>query len=73
MFSSSIDSSEGTKSKAAIKEMIKEILENHEGPKALSDQKIANALNEKGVSIARRTVTKYRKELNIDSTYIRGN
>jgi len=73
MFSSSIDSAEGTKSKAAIKEMIKEILENHEGPKALSDQKIANALNEKGVSIARRTVTKYRKELNIDSTYIRGN
>lgn len=73
LFSSSMDSSEGVTSKTAIKEMIKEIIDNNEGTKALSDQKIANALNEKGISIARRTVTKYRKELNIDSTYIRGN
>jgi RNA polymerase sigma-54 factor len=73
LFSSAMESSSGATSKTAIKEMIKEILLNHEGPKALSDQKIANALNEKGISIARRTVTKYRKELNIDSTYIRGN
>lgn len=73
LFSSSMESSDGTTSKTAIKETIKEILDNHEGPKALSDQKIADILNEKGISIARRTVTKYRKELNIDSTYIRGN
>lgn len=73
LFSNAIESSDGTTSKTAIKEMIKEILDNHEGPKSLSDQKIANALNEKGISIARRTVTKYRKELNIDSTYVRGN
>jgi RNA polymerase sigma-54 factor len=73
LFSSAIESKDGSTSKTAIKEMIKEILDNHEGPKSLSDQKIANALNEKGISIARRTVTKYRKELNIDSTYVRGN
>jgi RNA polymerase sigma-54 factor len=73
LFSSAIESTDGTTSKTAIKEIIKEVLEEHEGPKALSDQKIANALNDRGISIARRTVTKYRKELNIDSTYVRGN
>lgn len=73
LFSSAMESNKGSTSKTAIKEMIKIILEEHDGPKALSDQKIANKLNEKGITIARRTVTKYRKELNIDSTYIRGN
>jgi RNA polymerase sigma-54 factor len=73
LFSSAMESKDGTKSKTAIKEIIKEILSAHEGPKSLSDQKIADALNERGISIARRTVTKYRKELNIDSTYVRGN
>jgi RNA polymerase sigma-54 factor len=58
-------------SKTAIKEVIKQILEANEGKKALSDQKIANKLEEQGIKIARRTVAKYRKELNIDTAYIR--
>jgi len=59
-------------SKEAVKEIIKEILEDHASEKKhLSDQKISDQLKKKGVSIARRTVTKYRKELDIDSSYYR--
>lgn len=59
-------------SKEAAKEIIKEILEEHaSAEKRLSDQKISDQLKKKGVSIARRTVTKYRKELDIDSSYYR--
>lgn len=39
--------------------------------KRLSDQKIASILAEKGISIARRTVAKYRAQLNIESSYNR--
>lgn len=59
-------------SKNAVKEIIREIIEAHEGPKALSDQKLSDMLRERGISVARRTVAKYRGELNIDSSFIRG-
>jgi RNA polymerase sigma-54 factor len=39
--------------------------------KPLSDSRIAEILAEKGANIARRTVAKYRKELDIDSSYRR--
>jgi len=59
-------------SKEAVKQIIKEILEEHSGQdKKLSDQKISDLLKKRGISIARRTVTKYRKELDIDSSYYR--
>ena len=38
----------------------------------LSDNKIAMMLREKGIHIARRTVTKYRNELGLDSSYFKG-
>lgn len=41
------------------------------GEKKLSDQKIADILAEKGIKIARRTVSKYRAQLNIASSYER--
>ncbi len=59
-------------SKEAVKEIVKEILEEHASEeKRLSDQKISDYLKKRGISIARRTVTKYRKELDIDSSYYR--
>lgn len=58
-------------SKRAVMEMVQEIITNHTGKKPLSDQKIADILGEKGIKIARRTVSKYRKSLNIDSSYER--
>ncbi|HZJ88208.1 MAG TPA: RNA polymerase factor sigma-54 [Sphaerochaeta sp.] len=72
LFSSAVGEEGAQRSKEAVKEMIRQIIEEHEGEKALSDQKISNILKERGVSVARRTVGKYRNELNIDPSYIRG-
>ena len=59
-------------SKEAVKYEIAEILEEHKNDKkALSDQKISDLLAEKGIKVARRTVAKYRGELNINSSYAR--
>ena len=63
-------------SKVAVKEMIREIVNGAgstaaETDKPLSDSRIAEILAEKGAKIARRTVAKYRKELDIDSSYRR--
>jgi RNA polymerase sigma-54 factor len=56
---------QGDYSSTSIKELIKEIIENEEGKKHLSDQKIVELLQNRGIKIARRTVTKYRKDLHI--------
>jgi RNA polymerase sigma-54 factor len=58
-------------SKRAVMDMVKEMIEQHNGEKPLSDQKIADQLAQKGIKIARRTVSKYRKNLHIDSSYER--
>lgn len=58
-------------SQKAVMDMIKEIIAEHAGTKPLSDQKISDMLGNKGIKIARRTVSKYRKILNIDSSYER--
>lgn len=57
-------------SKEGVKQVIKEILTEAAGAR-LSDQKVADLLQKRGISIARRTVAKYRKELDIDSSYER--
>ena len=65
-FSNQIKSSNEEKySSRSIKEMIKEIIEENKNNSPLSDQKIADILAKRGIEIARRTVAKYRKELNI--------
>ena len=62
----------GSLSKEAVKAQIEELLEEHKNDKkAPSDQKISDMLAEKGIKIARRTVAKYRAELNISSSYER--
>jgi RNA polymerase sigma-54 factor len=74
-FSNSISGagSKGSRySKAAVKERIREILEEDKGEeKHLSDQRVADLLKQRGITIARRTVAKYRKELDISSSYDR--
>jgi RNA polymerase sigma-54 factor len=57
-------------SKEGVKQVIKEIIAE-EGGRGLSDQKISELLAARGISLARRTVTKYRKELDINSSYNR--
>ena len=55
-------------SRNVVKDMIAEIIAENG---ALSDQKISDLLLSRGVKCARRTVSKYRGELNIDSSYSR--
>lgn len=59
-------------SKEGVKFEIAQLLKEHAGDKKpLSDQKISDLLSAKGIKIARRTVAKYRSELQIDSSYSR--
>lgn len=61
----------GELAKESVKEIIKEIIRENKGGKKLSDQKISDILAEKGITLARRTVGKYRKELDIASSFER--
>ncbi len=68
-FTSSIMQTNGTTVSAIqTKEQIREIIENEDCRKPLSDQKIAEKLKQAGIEISRRTVTKYREQMNILST-----
>ncbi|EOC99612.1 RNA polymerase factor sigma-54 [Caldisalinibacter kiritimatiensis] len=67
-FSSGLSSRSGEVSSTSIKSMIKELIDNENPKKPLSDQKIANILKEKNIKISRRTVAKYRDEMNIPSS-----
>jgi RNA polymerase sigma-54 factor len=52
-------------SNTSVKDMIDEIFKNEDPGKPLSDQEVVKMLTDKGIVIARRTVAKYRTELNI--------
>jgi RNA polymerase sigma-54 factor len=52
-------------SNTSVKDMIAEIFKQEDASKPLSDQEVVKMLKEKGIVIARRTVAKYRTELNI--------
>jgi RNA polymerase sigma-54 factor len=52
-------------SNTSVKDMIADIFEQEDTGKPLSDQEVVRMLKEKGIVIARRTVAKYRTELNI--------
>lgn len=60
--------SEGDLSSIAVKESIKELIDNENKVSPLSDQKISEILNSKGMNISRRTVAKYREEMNIKAS-----
>jgi len=55
----------GNTSSVAVKEQIRELIEEEDKQKPFTDQQIVERLHEAQVLIARRTVTKYRKELRI--------
>ena len=52
----------------AVKEIIRKMVAQENPEEPLTDQKIADRLKQDNVAIARRTVTKYRKELRISPT-----
>jgi RNA polymerase sigma-54 factor len=65
-FHSGLDSLEGeTMSSVMVKDMIKKLVEKEDPREPLTDQQIVDELHRKNIQIARRTVTKYRKEMKI--------
>jgi RNA polymerase sigma-54 factor len=52
-------------SNASVKDMIAEIFKHEDPARPLSDQEAVAMLAAKGITIARRTIAKYREELNI--------
>ncbi|MGB9765895.1 MAG: RNA polymerase factor sigma-54 [Sulfurihydrogenibium sp.] len=64
-FSNKASKESGDVSSNYVKYLIKEIIENEDPKKPYSDNDIVDILKQKGISVARRTVTKYREELNI--------
>jgi RNA polymerase sigma-54 factor len=66
----STDSGEEVSSRE-VKQIIKEIIDSEDKTKPYSDDKLEKILNEKGYNIARRTVAKYREQLNIPVARLR--
>jgi len=65
-FSSHVATTEGgERSSTAIKALIKKLVQAEDAKKPLSDNKLCVLLEEQGVIVARRTVAKYREQLNI--------
>lgn len=71
-FSSGVDSFDGESVSArSLRQMITSLIQEEESNKPLSDQKIADILNAKGINIARRTVAKYREQVKILPAHMR--
>jgi len=71
-FSSGIENAYGeTASSTSVKDMIRTLIDNEDKHKPLSDQKITELLNRRGLNIARRTAAKYREELGVLSSKYR--
>ena len=67
-FDSKVSTSEGGDVSArSVKEKISSMVADEDKAKPLSDQEIADRLGEDGLKIARRTVAKYREQLQIPS------
>lgn len=71
-FSESMKNDEGEDiSSREIKAILKECIENEDKRKPLTDDKLSELLKEKGYLIARRTVAKYREQLDIPVARLR--
>jgi RNA polymerase, sigma 54 subunit, RpoN/SigL len=54
-----------------IKERIKKLIENEDKSNPLSDDEIVEILSRENIQIARRTIAKYRGQMNIPPSHIR--
>ena len=71
-FSTGYQSSDGDEiSSRGVMEKIKNMIAKEDPAKPLSDLQIAKMLKEEGLSVARRTVAKYREEMGIPSSHLR--
>lgn len=68
-FSSHVSTDSGGECSAtAIRAFIKELVNNENPKKPLSDNKIAAILGDKGINVARRTIAKYRESISIPAS-----
>ena len=71
LFSGAAPASGASVSTRDIKMILKELVASEDPRKPYSDQKLCNLLKDKGISISRRTVAKYREQMGIKGTYDR--
>lgn len=64
-FSSALQTDTGEVSSTSVKDLIKKIIAEENCQKPMSDQKLCDELKKYNITIARRTVAKYREELKI--------
>jgi RNA polymerase sigma-54 factor len=65
-FNSSVTRADGQDvASESVKRMIADMIKQEDARRPLSDQRIVELLEEKGIQLARRTVAKYREQLNI--------
>jgi len=68
-FSSHLSSADGEdKSSTSVRAKIRKLIGAENPAKPLSDSKVASMLAKEGISVARRTVAKYREAMNIESS-----
>ncbi len=67
-FSSGVEGKGGKISSMSIKQRIRRLISQEDPKKPLGDQAIANILAKEGISLARRTVTKYRESMGIPAS-----
>jgi RNA polymerase sigma-54 factor len=73
-FSSHLSSDSGEdQSSTSVRAKIRKLIAGENSAKPLSDSKITNLLKDEGISVARRTVAKYREAMNIPSSSDRRN
>jgi len=70
-FSPSLPHGGGGYSVRSVQARLQEIVRHEDRSKPLSDQKIVTLLGTQGFPVSRRTVTKYRKKLRLQSSYLR--
>lgn len=61
----------GACSATAIRALIKQLVQQENSKKPLSDNKIATLLEQQGIVVARRTIAKYRESLQIPAANLR--
>ena len=71
-FSEGLENSEGNEvSTRELKKALREIVDNEDKSKPLTDDQLVAMMNEKGYKVARRTIAKYRDQLGIPKARLR--
>lgn len=71
-FSESLSTDSGEEvSTREVKKILQDAIDEEDKKKPLTDEKLSQLLNDKGYNIARRTVAKYREQLNIPVARLR--